>query len=295
MTRKDIKTGWFQEIYIFEVSADIEKLPERVKDLLGISRKIREKERHLWTHSVLQTICKNAVDHFARESLSRFSFVKTLAPGISSNLTGSKPWLDLSKQVRCKNEMRCSVAPVLGYCFASYTMRMRHIFKAEEVFNELFRSLSEEILQGDGLLDVVMSTMCSATAEYEQVGSNWKIAHFGRLGSHYQFWERTHSNRICFMCMITPCQIILPCRHTLCERCYRAFGTQPTSFTTFSTPVTYDVCPFCRKKWNEPVQVLLRPPTGQLIVLALDGGGIKGIVAIATMLFLESSINLGIP
>ncbi|KAI9781675.1 MAG: hypothetical protein M1816_002232 [Peltula sp. TS41687] len=105
---------WFEDIQFYQLVEDAKSLPEEIETALVGSRKARKTKRHLWSPSILQALCRDAVNHFARRPLEKFSFVKSLMPAISSGLLREKPWLDLSQQVAPAK----TIVAILASCFA---------------------------------------------------------------------------------------------------------------------------------------------------------------------------------
>ena len=281
--------AWFADIQCHRLSKDGESLPVEIRSSLEGTRVAREKKHHLWSPSILQALCRDAVVHFAKRPLERFSFVKALMPVIRPGLLREKPWLDINLQPYP------DVVDILAYCFARSIVGNRHVFMHAEVFEEIFARVSEDVL-GPGALWATSCKLGERLVEYEQTISGWRSAHIEAMQKHSLFWQRTYSRGICFMCMVNPCQVFMPCGHAMCESCYGAFGCPNAEHTTtFCAPIRYEGCLLCGQVWDEPFEVLLRPPSSGIRVLALDGGGIKGIIAIEILRRLEEEIPLAIP
>jgi len=83
----------------------------------------------------------------------------------------------------------------------------------------------------------------------------------------------------------------LPCGHVLCTACVKAYGTQAKS--TVSLPY----CPLHREatRWAKPALIKFKPAGAGVRVLALDGGGIRGIVQLEVLRAIELSIGGYLP
>jgi hypothetical protein len=54
-------------------------------------------------------------------------------------------------------------------------------------------------------------------------------------------------------------------------------------------------CPICEHPFSEPFNLPFEPVTAAARVLALDGGGVKGVVQLEILCSLEKKIGLSIP
>ncbi|KAH1418733.1 hypothetical protein KXX32_008997 [Aspergillus fumigatus] len=79
---------------------------------------------------------------------------------------------------------------------------------------------------------------------------------------------------------------ILPCEHAICDICVQIFGAR-------SQGAEYHFelrsCPLCLARFSCIARVL--PPTKQLTILALDGGGVRGVVTLGFLAALEERIG----
>jgi hypothetical protein len=105
-------------------------------------------------------------------------------------------------------------------------------------------------------------------------------------------WHKLQSYKTCFTCLRTVPDHCLPCGHALCEFCVMDFGgVSPER----GSAILLEHCVLCLDTWKEPQLVKLKPRCAGVRVLALDGGGVKGILEIAMLLKLEERIGLGLP
>ncbi|KAK4551391.1 hypothetical protein LTR86_011198 [Recurvomyces mirabilis] len=86
-------------------------------------------------------------------------------------------------------------------------------------------------------------------------------------------WSCTHSNVLCSIYLLRRPEHILKCRHTLCDFCVKRFGTlRPSEEYVF----VFDNCLVCGKEAT--LLVRLKPPTADIRIISVDGGGIRAIV-----------------
>jgi hypothetical protein len=103
-------------------------------------------------------------------------------------------------------------------------------------------------------------------------------------------WESIHSSIVCFACLSRKPENTLGCQHSLCDPCTLNHGS---SSTESPWTIKNNNCPLCNEKVDSTIT--LKPPTAGVRVLAIDGGGVKGMVPIVWLEELESILQLPIP
>lgn len=154
-----------------------------------------------------------------------------------------------------------------------------------------------KISRRDTFSEKVRRAMKSGFYEYKGAIEGPNKAHLHALGKYKSFWQSVHSDITCFPCLHSGGQIFLPCNHALCELCYRNLGSpnsDPSNLRTSSDPISCTVCPLCGEKWDDFAVRLARPTAGG-IALALDGGGVRGLIALHMLTRLYQRINLALP
>lgn len=143
--------------------------------------------------------------------------------------------------------------------------------------------------------------MQSKMSEYEKSPEGPNKAHFKALQSFEGFWSRksTYSPVFCLACSVAPSQIVIPCKHSLCELCYRNFCSpiaRSESLLTICSPLVCETCPLgCSQPHWDSFKVLLPPPTASARTLCLDGGGVKAVVMLQVLAKLLDLIGLDTP
>ena len=126
-----------------------------------------------------------------------------------------------------------------------------------------------------------------ATYSEERVAFAMHLDHLHRF---YQAigpatWVR--SNSTCFCCLMDVPQHPLPCGHALCDRCARACGVMDQSTLVVSwCPLHRDVT-----HWAQPTIIKYKPREAGVRILALDGGGIRGVVQLEILRAVEQALG----
>lgn len=100
----------------------------------------------------------------------------------------------------------------------------------------------------------------------------------------------TKSSRLCLVCFLQPAEVFLPCECALCETCYRGYGDGKST----GTVITFDRCVLCATVFASGCAARLKPPTAGCRVLALDGGGVKGIIQLRVLRMIQELTGLPI-
>lgn len=100
--------------------------------------------------------------------------------------------------------------------------------------------------------------------------SDQRVAHLASLAQHLVLVKSTVD---CLFCLFQGPEHVLACGHALCENCVRIFGTRRVGYRYWISN-----CLLCLAKVD--FSVCLKPPTARPRMLSIDGGGIKGVVAL---------------
>jgi hypothetical protein len=106
-------------------------------------------------------------------------------------------------------------------------------------------------------------------------------------------WKLVQSNKTCLACLQAVPDHILECGHSFCPHCVQEFG-RPCNY--FESGWVMDHCVLCQSTWQDGRHLFrFTPRCGGVRALTLDGGGIRGIVELALLECLDSTMGLEIP
>ena len=94
------------------------------------------------------------------------------------------------------------------------------------------------------------------------------------------------SNTICIWCTTRDAQHRPYCGHSLCGICVQRHG-KPASDTEYR--FTLHSCYFCLSR--VPLTVDLVPPTKRISILTIDGGGVRGVIALEFLLLIQEQLG----
>ncbi|KEQ57547.1 FabD/lysophospholipase-like protein, partial [Aureobasidium melanogenum CBS 110374] len=112
--------------------------------------------------------------------------------------------------------------------------------------------------------------------------------HVKNLHQHREYLARLRYGGNCSACLLEPWTHTLPCKHGLCTLCLRACDGKETD----GCRIIVNECPVCELSVGSRCIRKFIPPTATLRVLALDGGGVKGLVQLQVLQYLCDEIGL---
>lgn len=151
-------------------------------------------------------------------------------------------------------------------------------------------------------IDDLHRTFSEALNQSALVAGNFELSeeriaftiHVERLDRFYRSigpatWVR--SNTTCYGCLMDVPQHALPCGHAICDRCARACGELKQS--TLLVPW----CPLHPNvtRWTQPKVIKYKPRGAGVRVLALDGGGIRGVVQLEILQGIQRALGMHLP
>jgi hypothetical protein len=119
-------------------------------------------------------------------------------------------------------------------------------------------------------------------------------SHLNALDREREFWKRTFLNKICLSCLAEPPDFTLNCGHAICCSCVKVFGRQQHQDTVYHL----DFCLLCGEGNQTELpfaRIQLKPDRAGVRILAIDGGGVRGVISARILQMLEDEIGLNLP
>lgn len=120
---------------------------------------------------------------------------------------------------------------------------------------------------------------------------NMTRIHVQNVRKYKTYLEKRMFGTACASCILYPWSTLLPCSHGLCGLCLEAMGSKVDE----DSLISIDSCPACRFIFAGPGKFPTEPPTAAARLLALDGGGVRGIVQLEILSIVEDTIGLNLP
>ena len=122
---------------------------------------------------------------------------------------------------------------------------------------------------------------CALTPSVEAGSKSATIRRESLIVSRH-YWAPMRTNRTCLCCLRRPPEHVLDCGHAVCDNCVLIFGRGlPGADFLFGL----DRCLICASSLDFKTKI--KPPTAGVRVLAADGGGTRGAVALESLCLLQ--------
>ncbi|KAK3722026.1 hypothetical protein LTR37_002842 [Vermiconidia calcicola] len=165
---------------------------------------------------------------------------------------------------------------------AAFDSKFMHQWKAQlrSAIESLHRDFSYELEQASQVPDT------NAIPE-ERIALDLHIEYLNHFFEAVGPAASICSHSTCFCCLMDVPEHPLPCGHVICTACIKAYGRP------YKSTVTMSCCPLHRDatKWAKAAVVRFKPPGAGVRVLALDGGGIRGIVQLEVLHAIERCLG----
>lgn len=109
------------------------------------------------------------------------------------------------------------------------------------------------------------------------------------LRRHKRAMSLWRSNVVCATCFLRSPDHMLACSHAMCESCIH------DHFPVLSSHHYAEItrCLVCARSMSQ--KIFIKPATMKPSLLAIDGGGVRGIISLELLRRLESSLDVPIP
>lgn len=157
------------------------------------------------------------------------------------------------------------------------------------VYQTLYRPHITPTPANDSPLTAVLDSLENEIAnQFESLKSGAVSAVEQREGlvSRSRKYSDVKSNRLCLYCLIRPAQHATACDHPFCDLCAQLFGVPATAI---NYRFTVDQCLLCGAPISLVMDVL--PPSLDPIVLAIDSGGVRGVVPLEFLQLVQDHLG----
>jgi hypothetical protein len=169
------------------------------------------------------------------------------------------------------------------------------VFPIMMVFNQVYRrdcttAINSALVQKDGRASFLYNLSERLELDYEQLeacsGTGPSARHVQRLKDVHQYLKSIKSHRTCLCCLFRAPEKVFSCGHAICDLCVRTFGQRnPECKDNFAFPD----CILCGAQNHKPV-ISLMPLTAGIRLLSLDGGGVRGVIPLVYLEFLQDRL-----
>lgn len=164
------------------------------------------------------------------------------------------------------------------------------------VFDQIYQrhcltAINNTIVQEDGRTSLIHNLRERLSHDYKELNacieSGPVTQHLRRLGDLHEYLKPTKSHKTCFCCLLRAPEKVISCGHALCDLCVRTFGQMdPECKDTF---IISD-CILCGERNHKSV-ISLIPATAGVRLLSLDGGGIRGVIPLVYLQYMQEAIT----
>lgn len=137
-------------------------------------------------------------------------------------------------------------------------------------------------------LEVTFARLFAAIA----AGSTSREIHLQQLRRLRQHFVNLRTQKTCLCCMLKSPEKLLDCGHSICNTCVAIFGVRSAR-----ERYSFDLleCMLCARP-HPRGYIQLVPPTASARILSIDGGGVRSVVPLILLAYMEQKLaSLGCP
>jgi len=123
-----------------------------------------------------------------------------------------------------------------------------------------------------------------------EMGSSSAELRADTLRSGNRQWKQLRSSRSCLWCLRRKPEHVLMCDHAVCDMCVSIFG-KAVPKTEYQFSLTACILCSCQSS----LVAKLKPPTGGVRLLCVDGGGTRGVIPLEFLTLLQENVGSDYP
>ncbi|KAA8647902.1 uncharacterized protein ATNIH1004_006604 [Aspergillus tanneri] len=259
---------------------------------------VRKDHGAIFNATHLVALFRLALQHTAEDICRSFDFVKATREQnevpVSSSMAIAH-YLDIGTKAGVYYE---ELAPSISSALVMdhYVPGMLAL-EPRAVFQALYRSVVFDALQItpvnqpyrtiDELAGMVERNMVEQFHKLESTGQSSLEFRREHLRESSGRLCRIRSNKICLVCLLRVAQHRLDCGHAVCDLCAQLFGS-PAAGLEYSFTITACLC--CL--YQRPLVIDVLPPTMNPTILAIDGGGVRGVIPLEFLNLIQENLGL---
>ncbi|KAL4924643.1 patatin-like phospholipase family protein [Aspergillus undulatus] len=282
-------------------TARYEQLSAFIAGQLDDMSAVRQDHHALFNANHLMALFGLAAKHFAQEPSLPFNVLEAVRVGnpVPRSLTAHLAHYQEVAMLAGVGYEQLAPSIASALIMDHYKIGMP-VFAPRMVFQALYRSAVVLALKRttshqsarplEELTGMVECRMVEQFDQLERMGfQSWRLRQeqLRALSGHL---SSIRSNRICLFCLIQSAQHRLECGHTLCDHCAQVYGS-PASEIEYR--FTVSVCLCCL--YQKPFTVDVLPPTANPTVLAIDGGGVRGVIPLEFLVLVQEHLGRSCP
>lgn len=286
------------------------KLIKVQEDVLAV----REAKRLLFGFTHTRTFAALLLQKFCNNPKAQFSLIAASRPKGYTSAEFHIHLQELMEMLPSEAWLWHVVAPLVAWCiaYASYPHGAHRkydprsadgqltskVFDPGMLFKELFRNTCRKAIEGYAVQTVVQDKFLTAVetelrAQFSELVAETDprratITHRKSLLRIQHLLKELKTNKTCLVCLLRMPERVLSCGHSICEVDIRAFGER--SCHDRHNFVVHE-CPICGEQ-QDKLSFRFVPPTAGVRILALDGGGVRGIIPLLILSDVEERLGV---